>query len=404
MQNLFKYATRELSQDAILKCILSEKNSASEELIRRMADISGPFTIEEVKTEKNIDILVTILRENKKEAIIIEDKTDTFLHDLQSIKYISSLIQQTSTGQYKYGHIHFVLFKTGVVPFWEMDYYDLEARICLNPTTYRSQKVLFYNDQATLEKSLQAIQIYLKRSGIITYHRPFLYGDFEQYLDSNQQLPNYSWLSDYKAYFKGAKDEEYWLNKYYKDVKSLSNGLVGNSSIYSGLQICIMRPSSGGGKKNYEIRFEGICGKQAANRQISAPSVHENYYILPTVVIDDKNSTFKLSIQFHLFMNEKERVGYQKSNGRGSLDPAIKDAQAIMVNTFSNSFGRQGWRVKKIKDDTLKLFTKSFNKDKMWSVDAKNQRTLNHQYIQQEVDFMISKALDMGRELQKLDY
>ena len=107
--NLFKYATKELSQDAFLCWLISwyndnnKKNqlyTVAEKFLNRILEKSKKnwdlrkYKIEIKKQFKNIDILVNLLnKENEKieKCIIIEDKINTKEHDEQITEYKKKL-------------------------------------------------------------------------------------------------------------------------------------------------------------------------------------------------------------------------------------------------------------------------------------------------------------------------
>ena len=63
MENIFDYAKKELSQDAVITCILKEKDENAEKLIRLMLgkDCPAKFEIKDVNNQgSKIDVLVTI--------------------------------------------------------------------------------------------------------------------------------------------------------------------------------------------------------------------------------------------------------------------------------------------------------------------------------------------------------
>ena len=96
--NLFQYATSELSQDAFICWLLSYaiKDCEKDEVLTECAKEFLRFFIPELKDEpvylsepprrqyKSIDVLVTV---NDKYKVIIEDKTHTSEHDNQLIRY-----------------------------------------------------------------------------------------------------------------------------------------------------------------------------------------------------------------------------------------------------------------------------------------------------------------------------
>lgn len=130
MENIFKYAKKELSQDAVITCILQEKDANAKEFIKSMlgTDCPSDFGIISVSNQEyRIDVFVEIkvADENGEhlEAIIIEDKTNTFLHDDQLNKYIDAAEKSGKKNVKKYNNVYFVLFKTGDYYFWEKDMY-----------------------------------------------------------------------------------------------------------------------------------------------------------------------------------------------------------------------------------------------------------------------------------------
>jgi len=121
--NLFKYATSELSQDAIICWLLEwgrlENKKLDQDLhqigkifldsiFHKFDDIERPsqyHTIEIVKQYKNIDVFCIV---NKEYAIIIEDKTNTKNHSKQLKKYLNEIKKKFNDG-----NILPVYFKTG---------------------------------------------------------------------------------------------------------------------------------------------------------------------------------------------------------------------------------------------------------------------------------------------------
>ncbi len=98
--NLFQFATKELSQDAFIAWLLEwsrEENEKKDDNLHKAgksfadalfekAGIEGDYKITEVKVQKdNIDVLVYFEQVDKnnniKKALIIEDKTDSDIHD-----------------------------------------------------------------------------------------------------------------------------------------------------------------------------------------------------------------------------------------------------------------------------------------------------------------------------------
>lgn len=101
--NLFYYATSELSQDAIICYIMSfamEKNknankeiyNIASELINLMGINNEEITVTAIKKQyRNIDVLIEV---NEKYNIIIEDKTFTSQHSDQINRYKQALVDE----------------------------------------------------------------------------------------------------------------------------------------------------------------------------------------------------------------------------------------------------------------------------------------------------------------------
>ena len=115
--NLFSFATKELSQDAIIawlinkSCVNETDKTGKNFLCNLMGwDTQKDFEIKKViRQYKSIDVFVEIENDGNKEAIIIEDKTDTFLHDFQMLKYISRIAEEKESKKLKYNKIHFII-------------------------------------------------------------------------------------------------------------------------------------------------------------------------------------------------------------------------------------------------------------------------------------------------------
>ena len=114
--NIFKYATSELSQDAVICWILSFYNDKNSKLYNLAKELLSSFV--ELETEDNkieikqqfykTDILIHF--PNTKKVVIIEDKTYTSEHDEQIAKYVEKI---SKSDKYKGCKIYVVYFKTG---------------------------------------------------------------------------------------------------------------------------------------------------------------------------------------------------------------------------------------------------------------------------------------------------
>lgn len=129
--NIFNYATKELSQDAMICWLLKwseqENQSRNQALhdcgvrfVRALLEKHGrnlPGEISEVKIypqESSIDVLARI---NGKQVLLIEDKTDTMDHSNQLKRYYDAVIKgETELGKLEPGDLYPIYLKTGNQP------------------------------------------------------------------------------------------------------------------------------------------------------------------------------------------------------------------------------------------------------------------------------------------------
>lgn len=112
--NIFKFATSELSQDAFI-CWLANGFNCDNEQLKQLAiefvkKVSGESEIRKVEIKhqyKKIDVLLLV---NDTVAVIIEDKTFTGEHDEQIKKYKDTIMNEPLYKNYK---VRIVFLKTG---------------------------------------------------------------------------------------------------------------------------------------------------------------------------------------------------------------------------------------------------------------------------------------------------
>lgn len=140
--NIFKWATKELSQDAIVAWLLADKTTGKL-FVQSLLGKNCPdkFKIIDIETQKkSIDILVTIKVDDSYRAIIIEDKTNSFLHDNQILRYIETVSALEYKGE-KYQTIYYVLFKTGTVYEWEEKEYKRQRDLIEKIKSNKNKKI-----------------------------------------------------------------------------------------------------------------------------------------------------------------------------------------------------------------------------------------------------------------------
>ena len=138
--NIFNYATKELSQDAMICWFLECLNSEDEEY-RKLGLNFVRFIFENEKIEnaelfdetfpktqyKKIDVYAEIVINGTVHPVIFEDKTNTYLHNDQLYKYIEKIDSETKSkagkkrfNKVELGDILYVYFKTGFASEWEL--------------------------------------------------------------------------------------------------------------------------------------------------------------------------------------------------------------------------------------------------------------------------------------------
>lgn len=122
-ENLFDYATKELSQDAFLRWLLENYNvpivgPAAIKLLQRWMglyprqdfDVSKISKIKTYAQHKHIDLITDVTADNNVYSFVIEDKTRSSEHDNQLDRY-NKIIDSWGGAKYKYR----VFYKTGYV-------------------------------------------------------------------------------------------------------------------------------------------------------------------------------------------------------------------------------------------------------------------------------------------------
>lgn len=123
-QNFFSFSLHERTQDAFVawlcSCynepVSSVKHIVAEEFIKKLLGVNVNFQEVEVDTQiYDIDILLTLKNVNHSgndHYVVIEDKTNSQIHDNQLVRYIRNLIKKKKTSE---DHIYVVYYKTGHV-------------------------------------------------------------------------------------------------------------------------------------------------------------------------------------------------------------------------------------------------------------------------------------------------
>lgn len=331
-QNIFNYAKKELSQDAVITCILNERDDDAKDFIRSMLgeDCPKKFTIESVSNQKSrIDIFVKLKVGEHYEAVIIEDKTNTFLHDNQLEKYIQAVGKKKKK---EYEKVYFVLFKTGTYYFWEKDMYD-----------------------DMQEKYKDKLNIFFKT---------YLLDSFQEYI--NSVTLDYGWFEDFKNYINGKKSVSSWM------TIPANNSAVFIDYITDkkwSVVDCKFGKASGGGDKGYELWLQGAHGKYDPNHPTISKLVKYCYYLLPIVSLQSsKENHFIIKFNLHLNLKKNSPHGYlpldeskKEMNDEGEWRK-YKQLQEEIIRKYEKDFKDKDFK-KNGRDDKLQLFSCEMKED-----------------------------------------
>ena len=334
--NIFKWATKELSQDAIVAWLLAnpETNTA---FVKSLLKKKCPenFTIDDIETQKNsIDVLVTIKVDGKKQAIIIEDKTNTFLHDNQMLRYI-----KTVTDKRKYSKIYFVLFKTGIVYSWESDEFDRQRRLIENENKMFSLEKL--NDYYSKDKKLIISGSYNKKEIDFTNNISkiilsdiYTLENFNEFLNENN-IDN-AIFDLIKSYYKendtDKSNDKKTKEKIYKMICAILKNLKNEDREYTVRTII----PKGGGKRDYDICIhcdDYIKYKEDNFNLIKPVKKSENYLILPFVRFvkkDDESLKIEFSINYNIISDLKKLHGYQPYLEMKKTFSGLEDRKSVV--------------------------------------------------------------------------
>ena len=232
MNNIFEFATSELSQDAfICWCVnwLNYEDCALHQLAVDFIKLIYPNFDETIDKKAvilrqfyRIDILVYL--KNSGTAIIIEDKVYTSEHDDQINRYkeiVSNVpegeLTRTGIGDITQNNIHTVYFKTG-------DYYDDDRQVVADCYVRRKDV-------------LSLLAKYKKENILLTYYYEYLQG-IDAWYEENGDIGNvegdnhWEWnisknqIAQYKLMRFIFPEEQYWKDKsyYYKVYHGSSFG------------------------------------------------------------------------------------------------------------------------------------------------------------------------------------
>lgn len=338
--NLFKWATRELSQDAILAWILNY-DEIGKELIKDICPIlkDSNIKIENITTQKySIDVLVELIVDTgDKIAVIIEDKTDTYIHDHQMLRYIEKVSQEREKKKYKYKKIIYVLFKTGCIYEWEKEHYSsLKTKISEGKRSFYTndlndridEKLIIsgtYNEKPIIIK--EGVDVKIEEIYTLEKFKKFI----ERYKNRDDLFREYYWFISKESNNKTSDDDEN-----YRIANFVSNS--------KDITLRMIRPG-GAGKREYDFCF---CSKDLYNLEKEDTSkieqISENFLILPFIKkkIDDNKIKYQYAINYNLIGDKNKLHGYIPYN-RLKLPPNHKFKEfKKKVTVYAGELGSDG--------------------------------------------------------------
>jgi hypothetical protein len=168
--NIFKYALKELSQDAFLMWLFNNWNSkhpdvrkASLRLLCKMIDIpyDNYINITDLRTiaqRQKIDILVDFKIDDKKYIIVIEDKINSFEHDEQLFKYRKYVLDYFKD----YDKKAFIFYKSSLMSRQEIQ--DINNQYWTVFDIHMIYKIFFNSDIKANHYLLKSYRDYIKEN------------------------------------------------------------------------------------------------------------------------------------------------------------------------------------------------------------------------------------------------
>lgn len=225
--NLFYYATSELSQDAFLCYLMSFawKDAKDDPILRACAknflqemvpELSGKeFFLDDVERQVNhIDVLLTVICGEEKYKIVVEDKVYTSEHSNQLLRYLENL-KDAYQGYTPKG----VYYKTGFQS-------DLSAVIEANYKIIDRRRMLDLLAPYAAQTSNQIILDYFE-----------YWNEFEQKAQSYQTLPLVQWeWQQVNAFYDAMKNSECFdKEQLWMDYGYVSNQVGGFDGLWVGM-------------------------------------------------------------------------------------------------------------------------------------------------------------------------
>lgn len=274
--NLFEYATSELSQDAFICWLASyaheeaEKDAALNECARKMLEIFVPelksknFKLLDVERQvDNVDVLLTVECEEKIYKIIVEDKTYTSEHDNQLERYKKELKEKHEENAVIVKGVYYKTgFQSDLSSVEKAGYEKISREKMLNLMQQYADKtnnqifISYYNYWNSKQKLVETFETL----PVVDWGWWAVYGFYDylhtktDFLDNHEFKSNYSYVSNVASGFecfhmplKDANKELFIVDQIDKDGKVIEH----KCWLYLQIETII-----GAEKTNMEIRLK----------------------------------------------------------------------------------------------------------------------------------------------------
>lgn len=411
--NLFMWATKELSQDALIAWLLNWKEGDVGKcfLNSMIGNEEKDYTIKQIYTQKDsIDVLVECERkDNNWFYVIIEDKTNTFLHSNQMIKYISTVSNYKDENEKKFDTIYYVLFKTGQVYKWEQeDFENQEKKIenklkCGNNDGEIEFKISDLNDTIKNEdKELLISGSWAKKSIVIKKKKIKICKIYnaKNFKNTYNRIKG-KMSDDTKVIWK-----KIGLDDYIKNINPIELDIAGGfynkiaELLNKGKTECETRVvlPSGQGERDYDccIYHKDFFNYEKDGEKVALNNLKSNYLILPFISlkkIDDKKYKISFKIQYQLIVDYKIKNGYKSYRelkniiNKATLDERMEKAKESFKGI------KEEWFVDGKQDNKLLFFKNEIEIDDLKGfIESGDDKRINDN---------LRKLIDISNEIKK---
>lgn len=328
--NIFNYAKKELSQDAIMAwffaCLHSDEKEYKQIGINFINYIfEANYSENDISIEKKspelqchkMDIYSVVKIGNFIHPIIVEDKTDTFLHSNQFEKYCEQVAEWTTEKKYlkdlrtefnnknlNWGDMLYVYFKSGFTPKFEMNAFFNEKRKAKQAVISKNNKIQLKIKEIYISDMISFIESLHCNDDLILEYYEFLTTRCALYKESYDNALLQSDNEKYNKYFSNAAGCSKLFERAFGEYKYFRNELYQG---WASRDVFVMNSKINNDNRNdiyYCFRFESCSYKKG------------------------KNGYHAYAFQFQQYRYEKGTIG---SNIENFIDEKNKQGKEILA-------------------------------------------------------------------------